>query len=255
MFFVGSASLLAADNAEENMAKSARKTDGNQQWIFILSPYVAFAGMSGTVGVLHESAKVDYSYHQLSSNVKTAGSIGFEARKGKHAILLDAAYTKLSGDGDLRDRSTHVGVDATFEMTTIQASYGYQFFKTSNISLEAVGGLRYWNLNGRLQLDFPNENDLVRRYADVETWVDPVIGITAVPRLNDKISFPIKVDIGGFGVGSHFTSKGSIGVDYRPWRNFSIEGGYGYTYVNYSHGGTIFDVTFQGPYLGVNFIF
>ncbi len=235
-------------------AKKVDKADKKKGWVIALEPYASFVGMNGTVGVGGRRVKMDLSYGDLSKDVRTSASVALEARKGKHGILFDVSYVRLTDDAILRDEVIVVPVDATIEMTTIQALYSYRFFDTPQLTLEGFGGLRYWNLNNKIELDIPMKNYL-QRYADVETWIDPIIGIKAVPHLGESLSFPIKVDIGGFDVGSRLTSKGSIGVNYMLFRNFSIQGGYGYTHVNYRNRGTIFDVTFKGPYVSAGFIF
>ena len=76
-----------------------------------------------------------------------------------------------------------------------------------------------------------------------------------MPRVNERLSFPFSIDIGGFGVGSELTSSGKVGVNYLFTRHIMAEAGYVYTYVDYRQRGAVFDITLAGPYLAFGYFF
>ena len=62
-------------------------------------------------------------------------------------------------------------------------------------------------------------------------------------------------DIGGFGVGCHFTFQLLAGVNWQFTKIVSAKLGYRYLYQDYGHNGFVWDMTASGFYLGAGFQF
>jgi len=120
--------------------------------------------------------------------------------------------------------------------------------------MEAQAGVRYWHFNMIFDLVRPTTG-YVQRYSGSNNWIDPIVGLKIVPRLTDTLSLVFKADIGGFDIGSRLTSRDRAGLNYTPFRHFVVEGGYEYSYVDYEKGGSIYDITLNGPYFGIGFFF
>jgi len=210
--------------------------------------------IKGTVGVDYKSARPNLSYSDVAKETDATASAIFSMLKGKHSLTIDGMYSKLHSDNVLRNEPVQVDIDITTEITRIEAHYGYRFFENKRIFLEAQAGLRYWNFNMKFDLVRPTTG-YVQRYSGSNNWIDPIIGLKVTPRLTDKLSLVFKADIGGFNVGSRLTSRGRAGLNYSPFSHFVIEGGYEYSYVDYERGGTIYDITLDGPFIGIGFVF
>ncbi len=245
--------LLAQEKALElkNAQKQVQKKDG---WTFVLMPAVAFVGMKGKAGLDYDSGNFDLSPGEFRSSTKSAYGMAAAAIKDRHTISLAGSYVKLNDDVPVVLGSTGTFRDTTLEMTTVEADYSYRFLDRQRYSLEAMGGLRYWNLNYQGE-NFSYVPGYPLRTTQVANWLDPVVGMKMIVRVTPKFSIPLRLDMGGFGLGSEFTSSGRAGVSYRFHPRVSGELGYTYTYVNYRQRGTVFDVTLYGPYIGLGLIF
>jgi len=240
----------AAESAREKTVQSQK----DDQWHFAVIPGISFVGMKGTAGTNYETAHIDLSASEFSKDTKTGAGLFLAAFKGNHTISFSASYVKLNDDAPVMLGASPTIEDFTLEMTQVQLEYGYRFFNKPYLTMEALGGVRYWNLNAKIE-----EGSYVPGYplreSQTANWLDPIIGLRVKPRWNPRLSFPVSLDIGGFGIGSEITSSGRAGINYMLTPHIMAEAGYGYTYVNYRQRGTVFDMTFYGPYLALGFMF
>jgi hypothetical protein len=95
-----------------------------------------------------------------------------------------------------------------------------------------------------------------------QVWVDPIIGSRATVDLYKHFQLLLGGDIGGFGVGSHFTAAvtGLLGYRSQMFGHGAIaQAGYRAFWQNYSTrpDGSLFrwDVTMHGPILGLTIRF
>ena len=239
-----------AQNAKEKAGQSQK----DDQWHFLVMPAVSFVGMKGTVGANYDTAHVDLSASEFSKDTKTGAALFLAALKGNHSISLSASYVKLNDDAPVMLGTTPTIEDFTLEMTQVQLEYGYRFLNKPRFTMEALGGVRYWNLNAKIE-----EGNYVPGYAlrtsQTANWIDPIVGLRIKPSWSPQLSFPVSADIGGFGLGSQITSSGRAGVNYMFTHHIMAEVGYGYTYVNYRQRGAVFDMTLYGPYAALGFMF
>jgi len=95
-----------------------------------------------------------------------------------------------------------------------------------------------------------------------QVWVDPIIGSRATVDLYKHFQLLMGGDIGGFGVGAHFTAAvtGLLGYRFQLFGREAIaQAGYRAFWQNYSTrtDGSLFrwDVTLHGPVLGLTIRF
>lgn len=62
--------------------------------------------------------------------------------------------------------------------------------------------------------------------SSVEQWADPIVGLAATWRINNRWFVNAMADVGGFGVGSLFTTQGFASVGYRWTESISTALGY-----------------------------
>jgi hypothetical protein len=92
-----------------------------------------------------------------------------------------------------------------------------------------------------------------------KTWVDPIIiGRVKIPA-GKKWLFQLRVDIGGFGIGSEFAWQAQLDVGYRFSKLFQLGLGYRFIGIDYEKGSEsdrfLYDVDTYGPALKFGFNF
>jgi hypothetical protein len=124
------------------------------------------------------------------------------------------------GDGSLG------GVNASLTVNeTIATAYGGVRIPTASPywSLYGTLGVRVMNFNGSLDLSVPVVG-FSRTASDGRTWADPVAGLKARHRIDDKWSIEFETDAGGYSKSA--TALGYGGVGYK-W-NQSLTSSVGY---------------------------
>ena len=236
------------------------------KWQVDVVPYFWAAGLTGTVGVKGIDSSLNMSFTDLVKYVDAGGMAHVEARKGDWGFFADGIYLKLSADGNAYgQRVGFVSGRVTVEEWIVELGGLYRIgqwslgsSKENKLSLDALGGGRYWHLKGSLDLSASNLRVFVDQSASKE-WVDPFVGLRARADLTKKLVFELRGDIGGFGVGSDFSwnTSGIFGYSFTPM----ISGYLGYRAmgVNYESGNGLskfkYDVTMYGPIAGMGFRF
>jgi hypothetical protein len=242
-------------------------SSGENKWEFSLTPYFWMAAIEGDVGAKGTTAHIDFSFSDVWDYLDYGGEIHMEAWKGdRWGLFLDATYLKLSAD-EIGTSQTlgPVNVDINLGEWLVEFGGLYQLGKwplgkneERALSLQALGGGRYWNLN--MRLDASTLLPGVGRNADkTKDWVDPFIGARVLVDLTEKLSLAVRGDIGGFGVGSQFSWNASAIFGYHFSPMISAWLGYKALGVDYETGSLHrkfeFDVTMFGPIMGLGIKF
>jgi hypothetical protein len=89
----------------------------------------------------------------------------------------------------------------------------------------------------------------------VESWADPVIGVAATWNINERWFANVMADVGGFGVGSNFTTQGFVSVGYRWTESISTALGYRAIYTDYRNEGFTYRATQHGVFSSIAYHF
>src|SRR5574338_548952 len=74
-------------------------SNSNNQWHFLVEPYVMFPNMSGTIGLGNlPEASIDENPGDIFSNLQMGAMLYAEANKDKWTISSDFIYMKLGSD-------------------------------------------------------------------------------------------------------------------------------------------------------------
>lgn len=233
--------------ADEGKAKKS-------PWEFTFMPYVSTVGVNGTVGADHVSGHVNVPWHKLKNYVKTGYAAYFEARNDRHAAYFNGSYLKLEDDGTLRDARIAAYADITLQISNMEFGYSYRLAKQKAYTFDLFAGARYWRFRTDLDVAVPIVG-FQNSYHDTEQWIDPIIGFVFTPALTEKLSLILRGDMGGFGVGTHFTWKGMAAFNYQLTKKVGAQVGYNCTYLDYSRGGFTADVYLQGAFAGLSYKF
>jgi len=231
--------------AESNLGPSETKT-----WEFNLAPFYGWlVSLDGEATVKTVTVPVEVDFADVFDKLEGLFTVHFEPwYKQKWGGLIDFSYLNIgASEGPL---------DVDFKEIMTELGVFYRFFEQGPHILEALGGIRYTDLDVDL--------DILGVPADLngsQEWLDPIIGARYKWKISRKWMLSLRGDIGGFDIGdaSDFTWNLIGLIKFQPWKHVSFFGGYRALYQDYETGSGLnkfkFDMLMHGPALGVDFIF
>ncbi|MGO4999539.1 hypothetical protein [Oceanisphaera sp. W20_SRM_FM3] len=241
----------------------ASLADEGEHWQFEVTPYLFAAGLDGTVGVRGVTSELDVPFSDLVDDLDM-GFMGLvTARKGPWSYGLETIYVKLSDQGSKSvtgpfGRVTLNGaLDVSSEMYITQGSVAYRVLDNST-ALDMIWALRYTQLDTQASVAINSTPSIVfpggeKTASGSDSWTDAVIGVRVLHPLNEQWSLLAYGDVGGGG--SKLTYQLLLGADWQFAENFTAKAGYRQLYWDYEKGGTVWDMTMAGPYLGLGIQF
>ena len=215
-------------------------------WEWNITPNLWMTGMSGDVSIMNQSVPLDVSFKDILKNLKMAAMIHTEAKNGKWSIMLDVVYAKLGSSGTVQGLINESTITGTVKQTILELGTAYNFVSVENFTLDALFGVRYYDLN--LDLDFETINTIKKGF----NFTDPYIGVR-FKNSWDKFGLGGRFDVGGFGIGSEISYKYNVYTEYKFSELFQLQFGYqGYT-PEYEDNDFEYNVTSAGFILGFNF--
>jgi hypothetical protein len=166
---------------------------------------------------------------------------------------LNGTFTP--GDGEFGGVNADLTINETFA-----TAYGGVRFPTAapDWSLYATLGARYFNLNGSLTLGVPIVG-FSRSVSQGRSWADPVAGLKARHRIDDKWSVEFETDARGYSGSA--TALGYGGVGYKWNQSLTSSLGYRVFYAYYQgpansgNGSFRFQQFLYGPQFNTTFTF
>ncbi len=169
-----------------------------------------------------------------------------------------ADYIYMSLEADKQSNVGPVLVDSTVEVqqTAFEFDVGYRV----NDQVTVFGGLRYNDVDTDLDVVRSGPGAGASRAASKgDSWIDPVVGVTARYPVNETWSVGVRGDVGGFGVGSDLTWQLMATVNWKVRDNLEVVAGYRYLDADYEDGSGAdlfkYDMVTSGPGIGVSFKF
>lgn len=223
------------------------------EWQFVVSPYLWVAGQSGDVATLPgaQPAEIDIGFEDIVEHLDMTFMGLFEARKGKLVLFSEIFYIDI--ETDKVDTPKRLFSDTQYEqqMAGLTLGGGYRW-DHENIFIDFLGGVRYWEVNNELRLDAglsPAEDTRQR-----EHWIDPILGLKSRWVLSDLWSITAWL-VSAVGGDSDSASDLYAGVNYLLSKDLSLSAGYRHQTVDYDKDGFLYDVEISGPLIGVSFVF
>jgi len=228
-------------------------------WRFELTPYIWGAGLDGSVrvdGRPQAGLAVEQSFSDILKALDFAAMGGFEARKERWGLLLDAVYFRIANEGMVSSRRGFASLAAqgalTQQLYSVAASY--RAVEGRN-PVDVIGGLRYssvrWDVD--VQASVPLLPVADRRLVETKDWVDPYVGARIQQALGGRWTAVGYADIGGFGVGSKLAWQALAAINYAFTPGIIGKVGYRYVSVDYDKSDFTYDMASSGAYLGVGF--
>ena len=209
-------SLLAAPAA---FAQSA-----DDQWHFVVEPYVMFPNVHGTVGLDDlPDVSIDQSPSDLFSHLQFGGMLYLEAHDDRWAIASDFMYSNLAQSASATNPLSYSYARVDLKQILWEPSVLYRLAPW----LEAGAGADLTNLKSTLNITLQNPLGQLSRSAGMtKTWVDPTIIARVTFPLSNTWSVVARGNVGGFNVSSVFTWQAQAYVVYRISDGMALSLGY-----------------------------
>ena len=246
----------------------------SDKWRFSIIPYLWLMGINGKTTIKGRTSNLNVSFGDIWDNLDFAAEVHIEAWRDRYGFFVDTSFAKIAikDNVDLRfDNSLNAKFITKFflgefggfyRLGTWQLGGGAESYKSkanSSLTLDLIGGGRYWYLKNELDIKGPFGVD--PNVSDSQNWFDFIVGGRVNLALN-KFFIQLRSDIGGFGLG--FSSDiswniaGYIGYEL-PWYRITPIIGYRALYDKYKDGSGdnrfVWDAWIYGPQIGVAFQF
>ncbi len=212
----------------------------------------AIDGRSATFPPL-PAADISLRFRDVLEELNGAMMASAEMRIDRWSFLIDGQFSQVTTGGNLPG-PFFSALKLRSQTTTVQGSVFYRIYEDTAVSLEVGGGLRFWNLNNKLEI-LPGLANLRIDHRDSEMWADPIIGARLGIELGGPWSVTVAGDVGGFNVGSRLTWQGLGSINYAWSEKLTLKAGYRALHVDYRSGGFSYDVTQHGPAVAATYRF
>jgi hypothetical protein len=229
-------------------AQDSKPADG---WTFQATPYLWLAGIGGSVTAPNgDSASFSAGIGDVLSHLDGGLMLLGEARHGRFGILADFDYAKLSADGRAGPLLGQPSMTTREYLGTLEA--GYRFIDTPGLKFDGLGGVRVMSLN--TELNFSGGILPPRADSFGDTWADPVLALRAIIPIAGGFFANVYGDVGG-GPDSDLTGQLYGGFGYNINETFSAYVGYRYLTMHHTVNKLDYEISQQGPLIGVGIRF
>jgi hypothetical protein len=212
---------------------------------YSLTPFLWGTGITGSVNLGTISGDFDVGFSDIMDNLEMAVPIHFEAKGPVWTLIAELNYVGLgqemgdiSGEGDL-------------DMLMFEFLSGWEF----RPNWDLIFGARYTDMDVKLTFFAPPTGGTDTVFDEGQSWVDPVLGIRWSGQMNRRGTWhaSTRFDAGGFGLGSDLTLNARVIVGRDLSQTTRLWFGYHVLDTEYDRNGFLYDVTQQGPEIGVGF--
>lgn len=219
-------------------------------WKHTILVYGLAAGMSGETAVRGLEADVDVGFSEILESLEAGGMVAYRGETGRWAVMANVIYMGL---GVTKDGGAGFTFDADVDQWLVEVDGAWR----CSDRFEVLAGLRGASIDVAVEARHPTLGTTDRDGS--ESWVDPVVGARLQVPIGKSWSFTGRGDVGGFGIGSDLTWQAVAHFDWRIGETVGLSAGYLILYADYEdgHGSDLFryDMTSQGPFVGVTFSF
>lgn len=244
--YPGAGLLLAAAIMTTNAAAQSRPVDA---WRGQITLYGWGAGIGGDLRPGRGAPEIsfDKSLSEVLEDLDSALFVTGSARRGNLVLFGDLSYSSSSRRGVV---APGVPARGKLEQRSITLAAGQRVTETANSSVDILGGIRAWDVEGSVAVPLAGVN-----LSFDKTFVDPILAVRGNLRIAPQWSVIGYVDAGGLGVGSDATYQIAVTANYQATESLYLSFGYRHLYVDYDSGGTSIKANISGPLLGATLRF
>ena len=228
------------------------ETSTDQGWHVGITPYLWFAGVHGTSGVLGHDASVHANFSDIFQYLNIGAMGVVETRYNRVIMPVDFLWMKLSDNKSLPVNDPEApSIKAQMTETMLTPKIGYRVADGKKVKVDTLFGIRYWHLGTTLTLQ---PIQIRNGFSESANWVDAVAGGKIKFALGPKAFATVLGDAGGASARLDYQVGGFLG--YKINRRWVLLGGYRYLSVDYRPYGRaqfVYDVNMPGLVIGVTF--
>ncbi|QBY03027.1 hypothetical protein E2K93_00960 [Thalassotalea sp. HSM 43] len=232
------------------------------EWQFEFTPFVWGAKNEGESGAYRQGpagqergkqSEVDIDFQTLIDHTDAAFMGNFNARKDNWLLYSELIYLDVNDKQSLanyggQDGNVHIDIEGyVFDM-----GVGYKVYESSDTELYSYIGARAMEVDTNIQIETANGANQAQMGSD---WVDPLVGIHVIHKINNTFAVQGRLETGGFGVGSDESYLVSAVLDHKLSENWSLKYFYRYMEVDYKDQGFIYNMEISGPGMGITYRF
>ena len=233
-------------------AQEQKNTDAaDKQWYFELTPYFWASSVNSNKEIGPVSFNQDTRFKNVFENMVYAIPLHFEFGKKRWSVIADALYVKdqLNQNAEYTAFPKLPGVSTiefssayTISKLQVEAFGAYTFRRHNkkNVACKLAGiiGARLTQQKNLLELKQQSIIDTLDLFpfSHTEQYIDPLIGASYTVKFHEKWKFYLMGNIGGFSIGSKFTSELLSLLSFEAVRFMDVNVGYRWIYTNYDNG-------------------
>jgi hypothetical protein len=229
---------------------NASAEEAAQGWQHTLFIYGMGAALDGTAEIGIVKVTVDLSASDVLDALEFGAMAAYRADNGTWSFTGDATFMGLGGSDTTEGGRVKGEIDV--DQLTLMGTVGRRWTN----HLEFLFGLAYVDLSADLEVTGQLLNLKASRDAD---WIDPTIGLQYNRPIGDDWRVNLRGDIGGFGIGSDFMYHLLASARWQASETVGVFFGYRLISFDYEEGSgrdyQHYDLTEQGPLVGVSFSF
>jgi len=234
----------AQQEASKPSDKPGNPASSDDGWHVDVTPYLWFAGVHGTAGVLGHDASIHASVSEVFDYLNLGFMGNVELRYKRLVIPVDFMWIKLTDQKALPFDKGATIAKAEFRQTIFTPGAGFRLIDAERFKTDVLFGIRYWHLNGSLTLQ-PSQLGI----SSTADWVDALGGAQIQAMLTPKVFVAVIADAGGASAKSDYEVVGLLGV--RVAKKWALKAGYRYLAVNYRPGSSfVYDIAQSGIIVG-----
>ncbi len=224
------------------------------QWHFVAGIYGWLPSISGSVGIRSfPEVPIAVPFSALWDHLKMTASGHFEGGKDRAGFALDILYVRLATpvSGQIPGL---LNAEINLRETIAEGFGYYRLFQASGaypLKLELLGGVRFWDINTRL------ESDITNGTGKTIDWADGFGGMRVELPLGSKLILIGRGDVGAGGAKLDWSASGDLA--YRLGKGWITGAGYRTLNVDFDKaaaaGGErrLVDISMNGPRFWISY--
>lgn len=227
-------------------ASTVLAAQGDDTWRHTVHVYGMGAAIKGDATIGSLTLPVEVSISDMFDALRMGGMAAYRVENGTWSFTTDVTYMDLGWDAETQ--AGRAGGKLRVDQLTAMATLGRRLGPHT----EALFSLAYFDVSTDIEVRVLQQTLGASRSA---SWVDPLVGLQYSVPINDKWTYTLRGDVGGFGVGSDLTWHMATTLRRQVNDRFTWYVGYRVIAYDYREGSGLqaqrYDMTQQGPGVGL----
>lgn len=234
--------LSLSATLEEAEEVQAAPPAQERKWRFDFAIYLWMADLEGDFTLHGVTAEADADFGDLLDHLKMAGTLHFEAwSRDRVGILADLNWMSFEDEGEFGPIETTV----TSTVGITEGAFAFRM-RDGEAYVDVIAGVRWISLDNEVEvMGTPKESE-------GHTYFDPMIGMRFGLEAADWLLLTLRVDVGGFGVGTDMEGSMTALAAFRLSPAIALVGGYRAFALEVADDDSSVNLRMKGPLLALD---